>query len=90
MDNSFIYIISFLYAASGIVSTIGYFPTIKDLFNGKKSANVSSYVIWTVTGFFPFIYAIFIIKDLLLEIVTGLGFFSCLIILILALNKKYK
>ncbi len=80
----------FLYAVTGIVTTIGYLPTIKDLLHKRKSANIQSYIIWTLCGLVTFLYALFIIHDLLLEIITGLSFASCAIILILALNLKYK
>ncbi|UCC91985.1 MAG: hypothetical protein JSV39_01860 [Candidatus Aenigmatarchaeota archaeon] len=83
-------IIVFLYAITGIAIIIGYFPTIKDLVRKKESANIHSYIIWTFTSFIAFLYALFIISDLLLEIVTGLGFASCAIILALALKLKYK
>ncbi len=82
--------IVFLYAVIGIISTIGYFPTIKDLLHKKKSANIHSYIIWTLSGFIAFLYALFIISDLLLEIITGLNFASCAVILVLALRLKYK
>ncbi len=88
--NAILVIISFLYASTGVVATIGYLPTIKDLIKGKLSANVSSYIIWTTCAFITFVYSLFVISDLLLEIVTGLNFLSCLIIWILAWRLKLK
>jgi len=82
-------IIIFLYAGTGIVATIGYLPTIKDLYHKKPSANINSYIIWTFCAGITFLYAIAVISDLLLEIVTGLNFLSCVIILILAIKLKY-
>ncbi len=82
--------IIFLYASTGVIEIIGYFPTIKDLLKRKPSANISSWAIWTFSMFIAFLYAIFIISDLLLEIVTGLNFLSCAVILGLALRLKYK
>jgi hypothetical protein len=81
-------ILIFLYACTGIVSTIGYFPTVKDLLRKKKSANIPSYIVWTLTGLIAFLYALFVVKNLLLEIVTGLSFLSCFVILLLALRLK--
>jgi len=83
-------ILIFLYASTGILTIIGYFPTIKDLTKKVASANIPSYIIWTFCGGITFIYSIWIISDLLLEIVTGLNFISCAIILFLALKLKYK
>ncbi|MBU2576194.1 MAG: hypothetical protein KKF50_00550 [Nanoarchaeota archaeon] len=83
-------IIAFLYASTGIIATIGYIPTIRDLTKKIASANIQSYVIWTFCSCITFLYALLVISDLLLEIVTGLNFASCAIILILALKLKYK
>lgn len=83
-------IIAFLYASTGIIATIGYLPTIKDLIRKIANANIHSYIIWTFCSCITFLYALLVISDLLFEIVTGLNFASCAIILILALKLKYK
>ena len=83
-------IIAFLYAGTGIVATIGYLPTIIDLIKNKKSANRNSYIIWTLCSGITFLYALLVISDLLLEIVTGLNFASCAIILLLILRLELK
>jgi hypothetical protein len=85
----FLVIISFLYAGTGIVATIGYLPTIRDLLKGIQSANIPSYIIWTLCAFITFLYSLFVISDLLLEIVTGLNFISCALIWILAFRIKH-
>ena len=82
-------IIIFIYASTGIVAIIGYLPTIKDLIRKKESANIQSYVIWTFCNGAAFLYALVIITDLLLEIVTGLSFVFCAIILAFALKLRY-
>ena len=80
-----------LYASVGIVATIGYLPTIKDLwFKKKKSANIKSYAIWTFCSGITFLYAIFILPDLLFKIVSGLNFISCVLILVLSISLKYR
>ena len=86
--NIFLIIISFLYAGTGIVTTIAYLPTIRDLLKGKPSANISSYIVWTLCAFVTFLYALFVVSDLLLEIMTGLNFLSCALIWILAFRVK--
>lgn len=83
-------IIAFLYASTGIIATVGYIPTIRDLTKKIASANINSYIIWTFCSCITFLYALLIISNLLLEIVTGLNFASCTIILILALKLKYE
>jgi hypothetical protein len=74
------------YAGTGIVATIGYIPTIIDLIHKKKSANVPSYAIWTFCSIITFLYALFILSDLLLRVVTGLNFLCCAVILILGIR----
>ncbi|MBT3450506.1 hypothetical protein HN652_01070 [archaeon] len=77
-----------LYAVTGVVGILGYIPTIIDLIKNKSSANIGSYAIWTLCACVSFLYATFVISDLLLEIMTGLNFLSCAIILGLALRLK--
>ncbi len=81
-------IITVLYAGTGVVAAIGYLPTLRDLFNHVKSANVNSYLIWTCTSLVAFLYATLIISDLLLEIVTGVNLLFCALILFLSLKIK--
>ena len=79
------------YGTTGIVGLVGYWPTIKDLCHHKKpSANISSYILWSSTGGIGFLYAIFILPDLLLRFVSGINFFACLIVLILSIGLKRK
>jgi hypothetical protein len=89
MTNLLLQLLIIAYAGTGIVATIGYLPTIKDLWlHKKKSANVSSYVIWTLCGAITFLYSLFILQDLLVRIVTGLSFVCCAIVLLLSLKLK--
>ena len=89
MKELLLQIIVIAYGATGIVGLVGYWPTIKDLYHHKKpSANISSYVLWSSTGGISFLYAIFILPDLLLRIVSGINFFACVAVLILSLGLK--
>ena len=79
------------YASVGIISTIAYWPTIKDLYHYKKcSANITSYILWTATGGIAFLYSIFILPDLLFRIVSGLSFGACALVLLLSINLRNK
>ena len=95
MTNWLLGIIIVAYAVSGIVSTIAYVPTIVDLWHRKRmSANISSYVLWTLCGAVTLLYAVFVLPDTLFIIVSALGFASCAIILILGIvlvrrNRKH-
>ena len=64
MTNFFSQLLIIAYASTGIVATIGYFPTIKDLWiHKRKSANIASYIIWTITTGIAFLYSLFILPD---------------------------
>ncbi len=79
------------YASVGVVATIGYIPTIKDLWLYKKpSANNNSYIIWTACSGITFLYSLFILHDLLFRIVSGLNFVSCALILCLGIMLQYR
>lgn len=88
--NLFLTVIIVLYACTGTIGILGYIPTIIDLVKKKPSANIKSYLIWASCSGVSFLYATFVISDLLLEIVTGLNFISCAIILGLALRLEFK
>lgn len=91
MTEILLQILIFAYASVGVVATIGYIPTIKDLwFHKKMSANISSYIIWTACSGIAFLYALFILPDLLFRIVSGLNFASCALILLLSVALKYR
>ena len=89
MDQILKNILTFSYACVGVIAAIGYFPTISDLWrHNKMSANISSYVIWVGCSAVSLLYGIFILPDPLFIMVTGLSFFCCLLILLLALRLK--
>lgn len=91
MPEILLQILILAYASVGIVSVIGFIPTIKDLWLlKKKSANLSSYIIWTATGGISFLYSLFIVPDLLFRIVSGLNFVFCALVLLLSITLKYR
>ncbi len=78
------------YASVGVLVTIGYLPTMKDLyFHKKRSANIQSYLIWTLCTAITLLYSIFILQDTLFRIVSGLNFLCCSVILALCLRLNY-
>ena len=91
MKELLLQILVIAYGATGVVGLVGYWPTIRDLYHHKKpSANISSYILWSSTGGIGFLYAVFILPDLLLRIVSGINFFACLVVLILSIGLKQK
>lgn len=89
MKEILLRLIIIAYAANSIVGIVGYFPTMKDLYYRKiQSANASSYTVWTFTSSISFLYALFIIPDLLFRIVTGINFLSCVTVLVLSMRLR--
>ena len=78
------------FGATGVIGLFAYWPTIKDLYRKKPSANIMSYVLWTLTSGIGFLYSIFILPDLLLRIIYGLNLGSCATVLILTIGLKKK
>ena len=79
------------YASVGAIANVAYWPTIKDLyFHKKPSANITSYLLWTATSGIAFLYSLFVLKDSLFRIVSGLSFAANTLILVLSINLKYK
>jgi hypothetical protein len=91
MKELLLQILIVCYAFVGVMVVVGYWPTIRDLYHHKKKgANIKSYVIWTLTSAISFLYALFILSDLLLRIVVGLNFASCALVLLLSINLRNK
>lgn len=89
MSELLIKVLVAAYAATAIVDILAYWPTIKDLYKHKKpSANASSYGVWTITTGTGFLYSLFVLPDILLQIVTGTMFISNLIIVVLTLRLQ--
>jgi uncharacterized protein with PQ loop repeat len=86
MQNTFLNILTVLYAATGAISILAYLPTMRDLWQGKSSANSPSYMLWTFCGAIAVLYGLFILHNPLYNVVTGLNFLSCATILILRLR----
>ncbi len=90
MNELLLHLLSIAYGATGIIATIGYIPTMKDLYiHKKKSANINSYIIWTICSLIVVLYSIFILPDFLFITVSILNFVSCFIIFILSIRLKF-
>ncbi len=77
------------YGATAFVDILAYWPTVKDLYYAKKpSANITSYILWSTTNGIAFLYSLFILPDLLFRIVSGVYFFSNLLIIFLSFRLK--
>lgn len=90
MSDLFLAMLKTAYGVGGIVTFVGFFPTIRDLWRRKPSANVSTYVVWSTTTFLTLLYAMLIVKDLLFSFVIGLQLAACVVVLILRLRLPRK
>ncbi len=87
----FVQILTVAYASVGVISAIGYWPTIKDIhFHKKPSANIKTYAVWTLTTGISLLYGIFILNDFLFRVIAGVGFVCCFTVLALSINLKYR
>jgi len=78
------------YLSTGIIAIIGFWPTIRDLYQKKPSANITTYIVWTFASVVGVLYGLFVLKDLLYRIVSILNLIGCFVILILAIRLKSK
>ncbi len=87
MSDTFLSILTLLYGGVALITLIAYYPTVHDLYRHKKpSANISTYVLWTVASGIGFLYGIFILPDVLFLVVAGINFFANLLVLFLRLR----
>lgn len=88
MSDNFIYILTAVYGVSGIITFLGFLPTIKDLWHKKPSANSHTYYVWTATTFVASLYGFFILQNLMFNIVINLQLTACITVLALRLRLK--
>ncbi len=86
MYDAFIAVLTVAYAAGGVVTFIGFIPTMVDLWHKKCSANLATYGIWTVTTLLAFLYGLFVLHNLVFNLVVGLQLLASLAVLILRLR----
>jgi len=86
MQQTLLTILTVLYGAGGIVTFAGSLPTIRDLWNGKPSANATTYWAWGATTFITSLYGFFILDNFVFNIVINLQLLACVIVLVLRLR----
>lgn len=79
----FLSALAVVYGMGGVVTFLGFFPTIRDLWRNKPSANITTYIVWTATTFITSIYGVFILKNPLFNVVINLQLAACIAILVL-------
>lgn len=86
MQTFFLTGLTALYGIGGIMTFLGFMPTIRDLWNKKPSANIGTYWIWATTTFITSLYGFFILQNLIFNIVINLQLLACVIVLFLRLR----
>lgn len=90
MEKLLIELLIIAYGAMSVVNLIAYWPTIKDLWHKKPSANLASYRIWTFQYVVTLLYAIFILQDLLFITITICNLIACGVIWVLTFRLKHR
>lgn len=86
-------VITTLYAGNSLITLLAYLPQIKKLLWSKsKPVNFSflSWTMWTYSGLIATMYAIFIVSDMLLMLVSGINFIGCFAVWLLVIYKNAK
>ena len=87
-ESFFIGALTALYGISGVISLIAYFPTVKDLWKGIPSANFITYFLWFVYYLISVLYGIFVLKDSIFIVVSGLDTLILFLIVILIVRVQ--
>ena len=88
MKEVLLQVLTLAYAFVGVVSIFAYWPTLKDLYDHKPSANIKSYLVWTMTSFVSFLYSIFLLSDWLILFIFGINFIFCVVVVLLVFRIK--
>ena len=86
----FITVLTAVYSVAGIITFLGFMPTMKDLWYQKPSANVQTYIVWTFTTLVTSLYGFFILQDLVFNVVINLQLLACVIVLFLRIRLSFK
>ncbi|MCB9809701.1 hypothetical protein H6771_01870 [Candidatus Peribacteria bacterium] len=89
MQDIFIAFLSWLYGGMSLVNLAGYLPTIRDLWRGRPSINLSSYAVWTFGLVVALLYGIFKLHDTLFILTTAAYLTANVIIIALYIWGQY-
>lgn len=89
MNDLVLKLLTLAYASVGVIGAIGYWPTMRDLWRKKPSANTTSYIVWSFTTGSAFFYGLFILPDPFFRLVSGMNFFACSTILVLSIRLRF-
>jgi hypothetical protein len=76
------------YAAMGGVALLAFGPTIKDLWVGKSGINSTTYIVWLTNAAIGSLYALFIVGDFVMLLISSLYAVCCCVVL--SLNWRFQ
>lgn len=76
------------YAAMGLVAIFAFGPTIKDLWFSKSGVNSTTYLLWLSNAVIGSLYALFILGDFVMLLISSLYALCCC--MVLSLNWRYQ
>lgn len=69
------------YTTMGLVAVFAFGPTIKDLWQQKTKVNSTTYCLWLIQSVVGCFYALFIVNDLVMLLLSSLYALCCLTVL---------
>lgn len=88
MTEIFTSLLLLAYALMGGVAILAFAPTIKDLWCAKSGVNNTTYLVWLVQALVASFYALFIVNDFIMLLITSLSVICCT--MVLSLNWRFQ
>jgi hypothetical protein len=88
MTEIFTSLLLLAYALMGGVAILAFGPTIKDLWVEKSGVNSTTYLVWLMNATIGSLYALFIVGDFVMLLISSLYAVCCCIVL--SLNWRFE
>ncbi len=86
--DAVVYVLTTVYGIAGIITFTAYWPTIVDLWKGIPSANLRTWIIFTLTDLAVFLYALLVVHDLPFILVATGNLLHAFVIVVLRYRIK--
>jgi hypothetical protein len=89
MKDLFLEGLTIAYVIAGIICCVAYYPTIRDLyFHKRASANIMTYLLWTITALITLVYSLYVSSDILFRFISAINLAACSLVLYLSVAGK--
>ena len=88
MTDIFTSLLLLAYAIMGLVAVFAFVPTIRDLWCERSGINNTTYLVWLTHALVASLYALFIVSDAMMLLISSLYALGCIIVL--ALNWRFQ